>query len=299
MSETEFNEDDIDQFVGETDVPIDKESTSENTGSAQFYIGGEKLPENSQHKVTCSSEEKNNLVKVSAAHVELTLDEGKQVNNSTPSNTEPSSDTAQIRDSSDEKPETVAVTQPVKGEQIELILPPEQTVTVSSTVSPNSGSNLRSRRRKNSGNTQPLTLNTTSAIVPSSMPQSSACFTTSYTDVMTGSAVRDLTFIFTPLIGEYTSITDNIDTSCLIDCSPPCSPGVTSSSMLSPGEVYQEERKAADSKQLQLKQAEEMEHHRMGSIIRHRLRQISQVILEFFKFNSYFNKLFFIYFQPY
>ncbi|XP_059155361.1 transient receptor potential cation channel subfamily M member 1-like [Physella acuta] len=278
MSETEFNEDDIDQFVGENDVSIDRESSSENTGSAQFYIGGEKLRENSLHKAISSSEEKNNPVKVSTAPAELVLDEGKQGGDSNPSNTEPTSDTAHIGDSSDEKPETVEVIQPVNGEQIELILPPEPTFSVSSTVSPNSvaGSNLRSRRRKNSGNTQPLTLNTTAAIVPSSMPQSSACFTTSYPDVMTGSAVRDLTFIFTPLIGEYTSITDNIDTSCLIDCSPPCSPGVTSSSMLSPGEVYQEERSAADSKQLQLKQAEEMEHHRMGSIIRHRLRQISQ-----------------------
>ena len=34
---------------------------------------------------------------------------------------------------------------------------------------------------------------------------------------------------------------------------------------------------AADSKQLALKQAEEMEHQRMEHLIRHRLRQISQV----------------------
>lgn len=41
-------------------------------------------------------------------------------------------------------------------------------------------------------------------------------------------------------------------------------------------EACLKERSAADTKQRELKQAEEMEHQRMESLIRHRLRQISQ-----------------------
>lgn len=131
---------------------------------------------------------------------------------------------------------------------------------------------------------QPLTVNTSLATsyIPSSMPQSSACFTSPRPMIenIPQSAAHDLSSIFNPLIGEYTSITDVIDTSCIEEHSPPCSPipkGFTDSEGYSQVEAKMKEKSAALSKQQALKQAEETEHQRMESMIRQRLRQISQV----------------------
>ncbi|XP_059155365.1 transient receptor potential cation channel subfamily M member 3-like isoform X3 [Physella acuta] len=163
-------------------------------------------------------------------------------------------------------------------------LPPEPPVIAVGVPSTVIFTSQPSRKGRNSLTGQSLSLNTNlaSSFTPCSMPQSSACFTTPNPESIPPAAVRDLTSMFSPLIGEYTSITDNIDTSCLIDCSPPCSPASNSAIMFSVSESYHEvdaklkERSAADSKQRELKQAEEMEHQRMESLIRHRLRQISQ-----------------------
>lgn len=164
-------------------------------------------------------------------------------------------------------------------------LPPEPPVITVGVPSSVIFTSQPSRKGRSSLTGQSLSLNTNlaSSFTPCSMPQSSACFTTPNPESIPPAAVRDLTSMFSPLIGEYTSITDNIDTSCLIDCSPPCSPASTSGIMFSVSESYHDvdaklkERSAADSKQMELKQAEEMEHQRMESLIRHRLRQISQV----------------------
>ncbi|CAL1532416.1 unnamed protein product, partial [Lymnaea stagnalis] len=170
-------------------------------------------------------------------------------------------------------------------DELEVSLPADPPVLTVSMPSSVVFMNQPPRRGRNSLSNQPLTLNTTLAtttFTPCSMPQSSACFTTPNPENIPPAAVRDLTSMFSPLIGEYTSITDNIDTSCLIDSSPPCSPVPASGIMFSVVESYHEvdaklkEKSAASSKQLELKQAEEMEHQRMESLIRHRLRQISQ-----------------------
>lgn len=168
-------------------------------------------------------------------------------------------------------------------------LPTLTVETPSSMASPQQSPQTLRRRRSssNSGNgPAALTINTTLAntpgIVPCSMPESSARFTTPSLEGISQSAARDLSSMFNPLIGEYTSITDNIDTSCLTDLSPPRSPTHTPGRVFSVAEGYKDveaclkERSAADTKQRELKQAEEMEHQRMESLIRHRLRQISQ-----------------------
>ncbi|GFO05194.1 transient receptor potential cation channel subfamily m member 1 [Plakobranchus ocellatus] len=170
------------------------------------------------------------------------------------------------------------------------ILPTLTVETPSSTATPQQ-SPLGLRRRRSSSNSgggpPPLTVNTTLANTPGlaacSMPQSSACFTSTNLEGISQSAARDLSSMFNPLIGEYTSITDIIDTSCLTDLSPPRSPTHTPGSVFSAAEGYKDvedrlkECSAADTKQRELKQAEEMEHQRMESLIRYRLRQISQV----------------------
>ncbi|KAH9513281.1 Transient receptor putative cation channel sub M member 3 [Bulinus truncatus] len=147
---------------------------------------------------------------------------------------------------------------------------------------PNTASQKRTLRGKNSITGQPLNLSNNippSIFIPCTLPQSSACFTAPNCEksppcVMWG--------MLTPTLGEYTSITDNIDTSCLIDCSPPCSPLAKSSIMFSFGDSFHEieaknrDISSADYKQMELKKAEEIEHQGMETIIRRRLRQISQ-----------------------
>lgn len=90
--------------------------------------------------------------------------------------------------------------------------------------------------------------------------------------------VTQMTPILTPLRAEYSSITDDIDTSCMIDHSPHGSP--TSMGTFFPDNFSDYESKTTDleavrTEELYLKKVEEQEHRRMATVIRHRLRQIS------------------------
>jgi len=72
---------------------------------------------------------------------------------------------------------------------------------------------------------------------------------------------------------EYTTITDEIDTSCMIIRSPPRSP---TSMHGHGGDGWDDDGlEATHIEKTALRQAEEMEHRRMERIIRNRLRQIS------------------------
>ncbi|KAL4227851.1 Transient receptor putative cation channel subfamily M member 7 [Mactra antiquata] len=82
--------------------------------------------------------------------------------------------------------------------------------------------------------------------------------------------------ILTSRSAEYTTITDEIDTSCMINCSPPRSP--TSAIPYSADSSWDESKKENPAWRFEkaaLKQAEEMEHRKMERVIRKRLRQIS------------------------
>ena len=75
--------------------------------------------------------------------------------------------------------------------------------------------------------------------------------------------------ILTSLRAEYTTITDAIDTTCMINRTPPRSP-------TSAHPYYNEGMWDEDlSEHATLKQAEEQERRKMEKVIRHRLRQIS------------------------
>ncbi|XP_052793004.1 transient receptor potential cation channel subfamily M member 3-like isoform X2 [Mya arenaria] len=83
---------------------------------------------------------------------------------------------------------------------------------------------------------------------------------------------------FTPILtsrsAEYTTITDEIDTSCMMSRSPPRSP--TSANPYNDNwDEEKEENVASRIEKAALRQAEEMEHRRMERVIRNRLRQIS------------------------
>lgn len=97
-------------------------------------------------------------------------------------------------------------------------------------------------------------------------------------NLLPSSVISQLTPILTSLSAEYTTITDDIDTSIVMDRSPPRSPATAgvffSDNFLCPGR--RRESEASRSEKAILKQAEEMEHRRMGKVIRNRLRQISQ-----------------------
>lgn len=84
---------------------------------------------------------------------------------------------------------------------------------------------------------------------------------------------------FTPILtsrsAEYTTITDEIDTSCMMTRSPPRSPTSTTPYSEGPWEEDKPENQACISEKATLKQAEEIEHRRMEKVIRNRLRQIS------------------------
>ena len=87
----------------------------------------------------------------------------------------------------------------------------------------------------------------------------------------------NLTPILTSLSSEYTTITDEIDTSCIIDKSPPGSPS-TAGAFFSDGFNDREKKRRSSevtSENARLKQAEDFEHRKMEKVIRHRLRQIS------------------------
>ncbi|XP_053405277.1 transient receptor potential cation channel subfamily M member 3-like isoform X7 [Mercenaria mercenaria] len=87
------------------------------------------------------------------------------------------------------------------------------------------------------------------------------------------------TSILTSRSAEYTTITDEIDTSCMMNRSPPRSPtsAIPYSAAASEPlwEDVKDENPASKFEKAALKQAEEMEHKRMEKVIRNRLRQIS------------------------
>ncbi|KAL3865684.1 hypothetical protein ACJMK2_043048, partial [Sinanodonta woodiana] len=94
------------------------------------------------------------------------------------------------------------------------------------------------------------------------------------------SVVTPFTPILTPLRAEYTTITDEIDTTCTINRTPPRSPTATGSffgeSKFFPDwEEERDETEACKMEKATLKQAEEVEHRKMEKVIRYRLRQIS------------------------
>ncbi|KAK7010748.1 transient receptor potential cation channel subfamily M member 1 [Biomphalaria glabrata] len=149
--------------------------------------------------------------------------------------------------------------------------------SISSSVSRNC-----SLRDKNFSIGQPLTVNTSisqAVFNHSSLPQSSACFTSNNQDKNPPCMMWSF---LTPTIGEYTSITDTITSSCFKDCPPPCSPVAQSSIMFTLGDNFNEidgkhkDISSVDYKQMELKKAEEIEHQGMETIIRRRLHQISQ-----------------------
>uniref|UniRef100_A0A2C9JU93 TRPM SLOG domain-containing protein n=1 Tax=Biomphalaria glabrata TaxID=6526 RepID=A0A2C9JU93_BIOGL len=149
--------------------------------------------------------------------------------------------------------------------------------SISSSVSRNC-----SLREKKFSTGQPLTVNTSisqAVFNHSSLPQSSACFTSNNQDKNPPCMMWSF---LTPTIGEYTSITDTITSSCFKDCPPPCSPVAQSSIMFTLGDNFNEidgkhkDISSVDYKQMELKKAEEIEHQGMETIIRRRLHQISQ-----------------------
>ena len=81
-----------------------------------------------------------------------------------------------------------------------------------------------------------------------------------------GSPASQMASLFTSLNPEYTTITDEIDTSCLME-----SPSPSATAMY----FDPEEKYCLNSEEKALKQAEEIEHRRMERVIRNRLRQIS------------------------
>lgn len=120
-------------------------------------------------------------------------------------------------------------------------------------------------------------------VYPATSPEklfvhSSSIFTYPTTGSYTGtSVVPILTSLNT---AEYTTITDEIDTSCMIDRSPPGSPNSGGTffpdGFFDPDKNQMNCNKEARNKEYKkLKHAEETEHRKMEKVIRHRLRQIS------------------------
>ncbi|XP_055889921.1 transient receptor potential cation channel subfamily M member 3-like isoform X5 [Biomphalaria glabrata] len=300
LSGSDFPLDETDQFVGEN---VDKELLAATRNNVRFLIGltnisnsnnsGENKPElinlnsTDQEEPSTHKQKMKNFASQAVRFVEPVVHAAYNQNERLHTLfKQPSIDVTSKLDS-----DTYTTTQlpeysnSVSEANVELSPAQDEIpMTTESPIlpAPSTTIGLISRKGRSSLTNQPLTLNTALAnasFIPCSMPQSSACFTASNSEGLPPAAVRDLTSMFAPMIGEYTSITDNIDTSCLMDCSPPCSPASNSAMF---ADNYHEmdaklkDRSAASSKQLELKQAEEMEHQRMESLIRHRLRQISQ-----------------------
>ncbi|PVD19530.1 hypothetical protein C0Q70_20019 [Pomacea canaliculata] len=117
---------------------------------------------------------------------------------------------------------------------------------------------------------------------PTHPHSSTAAFTAPDPDILP-SAVRELCSVFTPLLSEYSTITDNIDVSCFRNLSPPRSPvpsGMTMSDPMgavTPGSTRKRtESVSSKVKREELMEAEETERLKMEGLIRSRLRQISQ-----------------------
>ena len=96
------------------------------------------------------------------------------------------------------------------------------------------------------------------------------------TNEVPASFASPFTPILTSLRAEYTTITDIIDTTCMINRTPPRSP--TSAHPFYNEGMWDDEKSenlACLSEHAALKHAEEQEHRKMEKVIRHRLRQIS------------------------
>lgn len=99
---------------------------------------------------------------------------------------------------------------------------------------------------------------------------------TGHPDFVPVSMAPMFTPILTSLRAEYTTITDVIDTTCMINRTPPRSP--TSAHPYYNEGMWEDDKSenlACLSENAALKQAEEQEHQRMEKVIRKRLRQIS------------------------
>ncbi|KAJ8304156.1 hypothetical protein KUTeg_017739 [Tegillarca granosa] len=111
---------------------------------------------------------------------------------------------------------------------------------------------------------------------PKSQSTSSAIFTAAENS-SSSSALAQLTPILTSVNSEYTTITDEIDTSCMMDRSPPGSP--SSAGSFFPDKFFDSKKKrkefAKKTENARLRKAEEAESRKMEKVIRERLRQIS------------------------
>lgn len=110
-----------------------------------------------------------------------------------------------------------------------------------------------------------------------SQSTSSAIFTAAENNSASSSALAQLTPILTSVNSEYTTITDEIDTSCMVDRSPPGSP--SSAGSFFPDKFFDSKKKRKDfatkTENARLRKAEEAESRKMEKVIRERLRQIS------------------------
>ncbi|XP_061172975.1 transient receptor potential cation channel subfamily M member 3-like isoform X2 [Saccostrea echinata] len=106
----------------------------------------------------------------------------------------------------------------------------------------------------------------------------SAVYGSSKTNLLTPASVSQMTPILTSISSEYTTITDEIDTSCVVDTSPPASPtsaGTFFGEGTTDGEKNRKQSEVVIVENVRLKNAEELQHKKMERIIQHRLRQIS------------------------
>ncbi|XP_048733275.2 transient receptor potential cation channel subfamily M member 1-like isoform X2 [Ostrea edulis] len=106
----------------------------------------------------------------------------------------------------------------------------------------------------------------------------SAVYGQNKSNLLVPASVSQMTPILTSISSEYTTITDEIDTSCVVDKSPPGSP-TSAGTFFGEGTTdVEKKRKQSDVvtvENVRLKNAEELQHRKMERIIQHRLRQIS------------------------
>uniref|UniRef100_A0A2C9JU91 TRPM SLOG domain-containing protein n=1 Tax=Biomphalaria glabrata TaxID=6526 RepID=A0A2C9JU91_BIOGL len=279
-SELAVDKNEMDNFIGEDNQSFAKDISQKQTiGDVKFFISQNNLnlstniegsadtninEGENNHLVNESTPKKNSLLQLSDLNISTVSLEDKHQNQVHPSS-QPSSQELESH-----------LREQIQAESF-YVDSPDINKSITSSSSKN-----RSLRGRNSMTGQPLTVSTNmspAVFIPCTLPQSSACFTA---PIQEKSPPCVMWSLLTPTIGEYTSITDTIDTSCYIDCSPPCSPVAKSSIMFSFGESFHElegkpkDISSADYKQMELKKAEEIEHQGMETIIRRRLRQISQ-----------------------
>lgn len=116
---------------------------------------------------------------------------------------------------------------------------------------------------------------------PPSSPRisiTSAVYGQSKNAFLAPTSVSQMTPILTSISSEYTTITDEIDTSCVVDKSPPGSPSSSGTFFGEGTSDMEKKRKQSDVvtvENVRLKNAEELQHRKMERLIQHRLRQIS------------------------